>query len=169
MRSPAGSAGRRAQTIGSDRRCAGYAGGRALTVSGDRGSAGVWVLALSGVVILSGAASVLAGLAIISRHEAGTAADLASLAAASQALSGSEMACATAHEIAGANGAELVSCTLSADGVVDVAVTVTMRFGSLGLGVARADARAGPADPLLGQPAGGTAPILYPSRVKGQV
>lgn len=117
----------------------------------DRGSASVWVLALSGVVLLSGVASVLAGLAIISRHEAGTAADLAALAAASQALSGSGVACARAEEIARINGAELQSCDLEADGVVDVAVTVTVRFGSLGLGVARAEARAGPVE-LGGQP-----------------
>lgn len=111
----------------------------------DRGSAGIWVVALSGVLLLAGAASVLAGLAIVSRHEAGTAADLAALASASQAVSGSEVACAAAEEIAGVNGAELVSCALGADGVVDVTVTVTVQFGSLGLGVARADARAGPA------------------------
>jgi len=112
----------------------------------ERGSASVWVLALSGIVLLAGAASVLAGLAIISRHEAGTAADLAALAAASQALSGSEAACALAEEIAGANGAPLEACRLSADGVVDLTVIVTMRFGSLGLGISRADARAGPAE-----------------------
>ena len=112
----------------------------------DEGSAGIWVLALSGVVLLAGTASVLAGLAIISRHEAGTAADLAALAAASQALSGSEVACSNAAQIAAINGAELQSCDLGGDGVVDVTVTVTLRFGSLGLGVAQADARAGPAE-----------------------
>ncbi len=115
--------------------------------SADRGSAGVWVLALSGVVLLAGAASVLAGLAIVSRHEAGTAADLAALAAASRALSGSEVACSRADEIALVNGADLTSCSLSSDGVVDVAVTVTVQFGSLGVGVAHAQARAGPAGP----------------------
>ncbi len=112
----------------------------------DRGSAGVWVLALSGVVLLSGAASVLAGVAMICRHEAGTAADLSALAAASQALSGSEIACSRAEEIALANGADLQSCSFGSDGVVDVAVTVTVQFGSLGLGQARAQARAGPAE-----------------------
>lgn len=115
---------------------------------GDRGSAGVWVLALSGVLLLAGAASVLAGLAIISRHEAGTAADLAALAAASQALSGSDIACASAEEIAQLNGADMQSCSLGSEGVVAVTVTVTVQFGSLGLGIARADARAGPAEPV---------------------
>ncbi|MDQ3716838.1 MAG: flp pilus-assembly TadE/G-like family protein [Actinomycetota bacterium] len=150
------------------RRAAGYAGRRAFPIGSDRGSASVWVLALSGVVLLSGTASVLAGVAIISRHEAGTAADLAALAAASQVLSGSEKACGAAQGIAGANGAELVSCTLSGDGVVDVAVTVTVQFGSLGLGVARADARAGPAgtaDHDAGRPGG---PLARPDQPLGR-
>lgn len=103
-------------------------------------------MALSGVLLLSGAASVLAGLAIISRHEAGTAADLAALAAASQAMSGSEVACASAAMIAEVNGAVLESCSLIADGVVDVTATVSVQLGSLGIGVARAMARAGPAE-----------------------
>ncbi len=115
--------------------------------SAERGSAGVWVLALSGVVLLAGAASVLAGVAMIGRHEAGTAADLSALAAASRALSGSEIACSSAEEIANANGADLQSCSLGPDGVVNVAVTVTVQFGSLGLGQARAQARAGPVQP----------------------
>lgn len=157
-RKSAGYAGRRALATsgrgGADR----YSGRRRLKLGGDRGSAGVWVLALSGVVLLSGTASLLAGVAIISRHEAGTAADLAALAAASRALSGSDVACGTAQDLADANGAELVSCTLSADGVVDVAVTVTVQFGSLGLGVARADARAGPAE--TGGPAGPDQPLV---------
>lgn len=144
--------------MSSSRGPAGSAGRRALTIRSERGSAGVWVLALSGVILLSGAASVLAGMAIISRHEAGTAADLAALAAASRAFSGPEVACAAGQDIADANGAELVSCTLSADGVVDVTVTVTVQFGSLGLGVARADARAGPAG--TGGPAGPDQPLV---------
>lgn len=113
----------------------------------DRGSAAIWVLALSGVLLLAGTGSVLAGLAMISRHEAGTAADLAALAAASQALSGEAAACAAADQIARDNRAQLESCALGGDGIVGVAVTVTVRFGSLGLGVARAEARAGPAEP----------------------
>lgn len=113
---------------------------------GERGSAGVWVLALSGVLLLAGTASVLAGMAIIGRHEAGAAADLAALAAASQSLSGAEAACGLAAEIARANEAQLQACDLTGDGVSAVTVTVTIAFGSLGLGVARADARAGPAD-----------------------
>lgn len=119
----------------------------------DRGSAGVWVLALSGVLLLAGAASVLAGVAIISRHQAGTAADLAALAAASQAISGSEVACAKAQGIAVANEATMESCGLAADGVVDVTVTVPVEFGPLGVGVARARARAGPAE-VGGHPSG---------------
>ena len=117
-----------------------------MTTMADRGSASLWVLALSGVLLLAGAASVLAGLAIVSRHEAGTAADLAALAAASDALAGPDVACAGAAMIAEANGAGLESCRLIADGVVDVAVTVPVEFGSLGIGLARASARAGPAE-----------------------
>lgn len=95
--------------------------------------------------MLAGAASVLAGVAIIGRHQAGTAADLAAVAAASRALSGSAVACAQAEDITVANGAVLQSCSLGADGVVEVATVVEVQFGRLGVGFARAQARAGPA------------------------
>lgn len=110
------------------------------------------MLGLSGVLLLAGAASVLTGVAIIARHEAGTAADLAVLAAASRSLSGAEIACAAAGDIARANGAVLETCTLSEGGIADVSVTVTFRLAAFGFGVARADARAGPVSPAQTDP-----------------
>ncbi|MCW2637141.1 MAG: Helicase/secretion neighborhood TadE-like protein, partial [Blastococcus sp.] len=47
----------------------------------DRGSATVWVLALSAVLAVLGVAIALVAAAAVARHRAGTAADLAALAA----------------------------------------------------------------------------------------
>jgi len=89
--------------------------------------------------------------AVLARHRAETAADLAALAAAGRigldpdaATSG----CALAARVAAANGAALVSCAadLALDGrsgAVDVAVRVPVRLPILGGGTASASARAG--------------------------
>src|SRR4051794_35931994 len=54
--------------------------------SEERGSATVWVLAFSTVLALAGAAGVLVGSAVVTRHRAAAAADLAALAAAGRAV-----------------------------------------------------------------------------------
>ena len=77
------------------------------------------------------------GRAASARQHAETAADLAALAGA-QALTGLGAApCAAAAEAAAANGAQLVTCSVS-DGDVTVAVSVSRPIA------ARALARAGP-------------------------
>jgi secretion/DNA translocation related TadE-like protein len=113
----------------------------------ERGSATVWVLALSGVLAVIGVAAVLVGAATVARHRATAAADLSALAAAGRAVVGSPAPCATAADVAMANAAELTGCTVGADAVVEVSVSVPVRLTGLGVHRATAHARAGPVPP----------------------
>jgi secretion/DNA translocation related TadE-like protein len=113
----------------------------------ERGSATVWVVALSGVLAAIGVAAVLVGSAVVARHRATTAADLAALAAAEQAVRGGDGPCAVAAAVARANGAGLTACAVEGSAVVDVAVDVAVRLGPLGVRHAAARARAGPVAP----------------------
>jgi secretion/DNA translocation related TadE-like protein len=113
----------------------------------DRGSATVWVLALSGVLLSFGAAAVLVGTAVAARHRAEAAADLAALAAAGSAVSGTADPCVAASSIASANGAVLESCTVNPGAVVEIRVGVRVTMAPLGVRWAHADARAGPVEP----------------------
>jgi secretion/DNA translocation related TadE-like protein len=110
----------------------------------ERGSATVWVLALSGVLAVVGVAAVLVGAAVVARHRAASAADLAALAAGGQVVTGNPAPCTTAADVAAANGAELTACTVDGAAVVEVAVRVPVRLGGLGVRWAAARARAGP-------------------------
>jgi secretion/DNA translocation related TadE-like protein len=113
----------------------------------DRGSATVWVLALSGVLVSLGAAAVLVGSAVATRHRAEAAADLAALAAAGDAVTGAVDPCAAALSIAVANGAVLETCTVLPGAVVQIGVGVRVTMGPLGVRWAHANARAGPVVP----------------------
>jgi len=115
--------------------------------AGERGSATVWVVALAGVLAAIGVAAVLVGAAVVGRHRATAAADLAALAAAEHAVRGDPGACAAAGEVAGANGAWLTACTVGGGAVVEVAVEVPVRLGPLGVSRAGGRARAGPVAP----------------------
>ena len=119
--------------------------GRTRGLEGDRGGATVLVLAIGLVTVLVAIASAAVGSAIVARHRAQTAADLAALAGALDSLDGVEVACARAREIAARNGGHLIACDL--DGL-DVVVTVEARPTGLAAmgGAARASARAGPVD-----------------------
>lgn len=109
----------------------------------DRGSATLIVLAVSGLLMFIGLA--LAGVAsiVLTQRSAQAAADLAALAGASAAVSGSD-ACGAAGDIARANGTALASCE-----VVGSVVTVGVRADGPRLAGRRYDvtaqARAGPA------------------------
>ncbi|MGY1689223.1 Rv3654c family TadE-like protein [Geodermatophilus sp. SYSU D01105] len=115
--------------------------------AGDRGSATVWVVALSGVLAAIGVAVVLVGAAVVGRHRATGAADLAALAGAESAVRSRPDACAAAEGVARANGARLTACSVDPGAIVDVAVEVRVRLGPLGTGSATARARAGPVLP----------------------
>lgn len=81
------------------------------------------------------------GSAVVARHRAQAAADLAALAAANGLTAGPAAACARAGEIATAMGALMPSCVVAE---LDVVVSVIVRAGSRFGGVAHAAARAGP-------------------------
>ncbi|MUL64792.1 helicase [Mycobacterium sp. CBMA 234] len=109
----------------------------------DSGSATVLAVALIVVLIglMTGAAAV--GAAVIGRHRAQSAADLAALVAAGALASGPGQACTRAAVNAEAMGGRLGQCSVQRlDVVVDVEVAV--RFGRWTLGVAHGHARAGP-------------------------
>jgi secretion/DNA translocation related TadE-like protein len=109
----------------------------------DRGSATIYALALIALVatIALGAAGV--GGAMVARHRAMAAADLAALASADAAARGAADPCAAADRIASRNDVELIGCS-TAGLVVDVVVGAPVG-GVLGFGVvAEMRARAGP-------------------------
>jgi len=113
----------------------------------DRGSASVWVLACSALVLLVAVAVSLRAGAVLARHRAESAADLAALAAAGR-IGMADDVCAPASPIARVNGAALVRCraTLAADGrsgSVDVEVSIAVRLPGVGWRRATASARAG--------------------------
>ena len=145
----AGNRGERARggtaRAGLDRR-PGRSVNRRRTCAGahDRGSGTIWLLALSLLVGLVAAAGVLRGVAVVARHRAEAAADLAALAAAQRALEGVDKACAEAARVAGINRTVLVRCAAVGD-VVTVEVGRPLRLGRLGSWMVVARANAGPA------------------------
>jgi secretion/DNA translocation related TadE-like protein len=90
-------------------------------------------------------ACVYLGSAVIARHRAQAAADLAALAAAGVLARGAQSACAHAVAVAEAMRTAVVDCSVTGLDVV-VAVDVSVALGRLGVGTARAVARAGPVD-----------------------
>jgi secretion/DNA translocation related TadE-like protein len=114
----------------------------------ERGSASVWVV-VAGLLVLLAATVVAARTeAVLARHRAGVAADLAALAAAGQiGVRPTEELCSRAAKVAAADGGSVVSCTadLGPDGrsgtvLVTVAVNVSLPF--VGRQQVRASARA---------------------------
>ncbi|MFC5944151.1 Rv3654c family TadE-like protein [Micromonospora harpali] len=130
-------------TVG--RRCGGGRGGVGVgpRCGGDRGGATVCLLAVGLVFVIVGVFGAAVEAARVARQRAAVAADFAALAAAAQALTGGEVACASADAVARANGARLTGCRLDGlDAVVATEVTVTPVPGLTR--VAMATARAGP-------------------------
>jgi secretion/DNA translocation related TadE-like protein len=83
------------------------------------------------------------GAAVVARHRAQAAADLAALAAAARLAAGPETACAQAKAVARQMRVSTTGCDVDD---LDVVVTVDVRLAVGGWGSARAAARAGPAD-----------------------
>jgi secretion/DNA translocation related TadE-like protein len=123
-------------------------------VSRDTGSASLWVLAAAVVVFALAAAATVRTTAVLARHRAETAADLAALAAASD-IGVTPDVCPAAGAVAVANGAQLVRCRadLAPDGRSGT-VLATVRFVAhlpvAGTRTVLATARAG-RDPPCGQ------------------
>jgi secretion/DNA translocation related TadE-like protein len=114
----------------------------------ERGSASVWVVVAGLLVLLAASVVVARTEAVLARHRADVAADLAALAAAGEiGLRPPQELCSRAATVAAADGARITSCTadLSADGrsgtvLVTVAVAVSLPF--VGRQQAPASARA---------------------------
>jgi secretion/DNA translocation related TadE-like protein len=83
------------------------------------------------------------GAAVVARHRAQAAADLAALTAAAGLVAGPDTACAQAGAVAHQMRTSITGCV--ADDL-DVVVTVDARLAIGDWGSARAAARAGPAD-----------------------
>lgn len=80
-------------------------------------------------------------VAVLSRHRAQAAADLAALAGARRLAAGPEVACREAAALAAAMGATVRNCTVER---LDVVVTAGLPMRGPFGGEARATARAGP-------------------------
>lgn len=97
------------------------------------------------VVLTITIGGVYVGSAVIARHRAQAAADLAALAAAIHLADGTAAACARASALAVAMNAAVTRCEVDD---LDVLVTVETRvpLGLIAVGPAHATARAGPVD-----------------------
>ena len=109
-----------------------------------RGAGTVLVLALAMVILVAASVIGLLGAAVAGLHRAQSAADLAALAAAADALRGPGAACAAASRIARGNGARLQGCALRGS-VAEVTVAVRLTGPLARLPPVPARARAGPA------------------------
>lgn len=85
------------------------------------------------------------GSAVVARHRAQAAADLAALAAAARLPRGAAVACARAASVARAMRTDEARCEVDHLDVV-VTISVPVRLGAVFAGAARASARAGPVD-----------------------
>lgn len=83
------------------------------------------------------------GAAVVARHRAQAAADLAALAAAGRLSAGRPAACAAAEAVVTAMRAAAAGCSVQ-ELDVTVVVTVPVHLGRWGTGTAHATARAGP-------------------------
>jgi secretion/DNA translocation related TadE-like protein len=115
-------------------------------VDGDRGVATVWAAGAIAVLVSMAVFGLHLGEAMVVRHHAESAADLAALAGAATAVAGEQYACAQARRVTDRMRVQLTSCqTQGWDVLVDVAAHPDGWLG--GLGAATGRARAGPAAP----------------------
>lgn len=112
----------------------------------ERGSATVIAVTMLAVIVSITLGAMAFGGAIVARHRAQAAADLAALAAAGGLARGVDAACADAASVATAMRAAVGACLVEQLDVV-VTVEVPVALGRWGLGTATALARAGPGAP----------------------
>lgn len=112
----------------------------------DRGTATVWAAGAIAVLMTVTVLGLHLGAAMVARHQAESAADLAALAGAGAltGVAGEPQACALAHRVTDRMRSRLLSCSVHG---WDVRVQVAVRPGGPmgGLGDATGRARAGPA------------------------
>ncbi|MFH8465451.1 Rv3654c family TadE-like protein [Streptomyces sp. NPDC017991] len=135
-RGPRGSRG--ARKGGPGRRTRSWAAG----AGSDRGSATVWTVGALAVLCVVFGAVLVMGQAVVVRHRAGGAADLAALAAADHWMYGGTEACARADRVARAQGTRIVRCAVRGE-IADV----TVEAGRKPL-MAEVRSRAGPPGPV---------------------
>ena len=97
------------------------------------------------VLLAITAGGVYVGSAVIARHRAQAAADLAALAAAQHLADGTGAACSQASAVARAMRTAVTECAVEDLDVV-VAIDAAVSLGRIGVGPARATARAGPVE-----------------------
>ncbi|MFE1286286.1 Rv3654c family TadE-like protein [Streptomyces sp. NPDC058751] len=147
---------------GSRRRWARSSVGRGRRVrwwgSCDRGSATVWTVGAIAVLCAVFGAVLSMGQAVVVRHRAAGAADLAALAAADHWSDGGTAACARADRVARAQGARLVRCEVEGQ-ISDV--TASSGTGPI---TAEVRSRAGPVESMGSTTPPGSRPA--PSRTR---
>lgn len=112
-------------------------------LSGEQGSASVLAAVLVAVMVAAMVGAAHVGAAVLARHRAQAAADLAALAGAAQVPAGAENACARAAQLGQAMASELLDCQIEG---LDLVVTMQTRprLSTRWLAAATARARAGP-------------------------
>ena len=117
-----------------------------VCIDSDRGVATVWAAGAIAVLVSVAVLGLHLGQALVVRHHAESAADLAALAAAATVVAGERYACAQARQVTDRMRVRLVSCrTQGWDVLVDVATKPAGWIGDFGSAIGRA--RAGPATP----------------------
>ncbi|MGH3873579.1 MAG: Rv3654c family TadE-like protein [Pseudonocardiaceae bacterium] len=117
-----------------------------VSAGDDRGMATVWAAGAIAVLMSVAVVGVYLGQAVVVRHQAESAADLAALAGAGMAVAGEQHACTQARRVTDRMRVRLVSCrTRGWDVLVEVAARPAGRLATLG--TATAQARAGPVAP----------------------
>ncbi|TPQ20920.1 Rv3654c family TadE-like protein [Streptomyces sporangiiformans] len=114
---------------------------RRRAASSDRGSATVWTVGAIALLCVAFGVVLAMGQAVVTRHRAGGAADLAALAAADHWMEGGTAACAQADRVARAQGTRIVRCAVYGE-ISDVRVSA-----GRGPFTAEVRSRAGPAGP----------------------
>ncbi|MGI9163427.1 MAG: Rv3654c family TadE-like protein [Mycobacterium sp.] len=107
----------------------------------ETGAATVLAATFIAILALVSIAGIWLGSAVIARHRAQSAADLAALAAAAGMPTGTAAACGQAAALARAMAARVLACTAEQ---LDVTVVVSVPVGAVFGRHARASARAGP-------------------------
>jgi secretion/DNA translocation related TadE-like protein len=114
-------------------------------VDGDRGVATVWAAGAIAVLVSMAMFGLHLGQAMVARHHAESAADLAALAGAAAVIGGEEYACTQARRVTDRMRVQLVSCRIRDwDVLMEVLARPSGWLG--GLGAATGRARAGPVE-----------------------
>jgi secretion/DNA translocation related TadE-like protein len=112
----------------------------------DRGVATVWAVGAIAVLTSMAVFGLHLGEAMVARHQAESAADLAALAGAAGAVAGEQYACAQARRVTDRMRVQLAACQMNGLDVL-VEATAQPRGWLGGLGAATGRARAGPIAP----------------------